>query len=71
MPKNRVVPESDGPFAQVKGNVVMPWCFLETVQYLSNIWEIHENEVSKILENNSIELLSIINKSKVQKSLTA
>lgn len=53
MSKNRVVPESDGPCAKVEGKVVMPWCFHEIVQYLSNVWKLPEKEVSQILENNS------------------
>ncbi|XKM14192.1 Qat anti-phage system TatD family nuclease QatD [Orbaceae bacterium ac157xtp] len=65
MPKNRVVPESDGPFAKVEGKLIMPWCFFETVQYLSDVWKLPKQEVSQILENNSKELLSIIYRSKL------
>jgi Tat protein secretion system quality control protein TatD with DNase activity len=38
MPRDRVVPESDGPFAKVAGNTVMPWSAVDTAERLSAEW---------------------------------
>ncbi|MEN3788033.1 TatD family hydrolase [Aeromonas veronii] len=40
LPKDKVVPESDGPFAQLDGRSVMPWDFEITVNLLSDAWNI-------------------------------
>jgi TatD DNase family protein len=56
MPHDRVVPESDGPFAQVGGKPVMPWSAPETAQRLSEVWNLPVEVVADLLANNGANL---------------
>jgi TatD DNase family protein len=56
MPHDRVVPESDGPFAQVGGRPVMPWSAHETAQRLSEVWNLSVGVVVDLLVNNGKRL---------------
>lgn len=38
MPMDRVVPESDGPFAKTSGNPIMPWEASYVAEQLASIW---------------------------------
>ena len=60
MPRNRVVPESDGPFAQINGEPLMPWCEEQTVTHLSKVWNAPDLAVASLLVQNSKRLLSLI-----------
>lgn len=60
LPRDRVVPESDGPFAQVNGTSVMPWSAGQTAQLLGVAWEVTPAEAMHALEANSRRLLDII-----------
>ncbi|MRW83758.1 TatD family deoxyribonuclease [Pseudoduganella sp. FT26W] len=60
MPRNRVVPESDGPFATVEGKMVMPWSADDTARHLSALWGISVDEAKTQLTNNSEALLTLI-----------
>ncbi len=57
LPKDRVVPESDGPFAQFNNRTVMPWDFNITVRLLGEAWSMPENDVKLQLLNNTKTLL--------------
>ncbi|SDL61616.1 TatD DNase family protein [Modicisalibacter muralis] len=57
LPKDRVVPESDGPFAQVDGKPVMPWSLASTAQLLAVAWAVSPREAVTLLEQNSNRLL--------------
>jgi TatD DNase family protein len=57
MPRDKVVPESDGPFAKVAGNTVMPWCANDTAARLSSQWHISFDEAVNILAQNGKRLL--------------
>ena len=57
LPKDKVVPESDGPFAQLDGRSVMPWDFEITVNLLSDAWNIPALDVRSQLISNSKVLL--------------
>lgn len=59
LPRDRVVPESDGPFAQFNGATVMPWSADETAQLLAQIWEQPVDQVRCDLDANSRQLLSL------------
>lgn len=61
MPRDRVVPESDGPFAKVNGMTVMPWSSDETAQLLAQAWDLGVDEVKLSLESNSRRLIGVIN----------
>lgn len=60
LPRDRVVPESDGPFAQVGGNPVMPWSMQETAQRLADAWALPVDEARQVLETNSVRLLALM-----------
>ena len=61
MPRDRVVPESDGPFAQVNGTTVMPWSSDDTARLLAHAWDLGVDEVKLSLESNSRRLIGVIN----------
>ncbi|MFB2757887.1 Qat anti-phage system TatD family nuclease QatD [Shewanella xiamenensis] len=58
LPKDKVVPESDGPFAQFDGRSVMPWDFEITVNLLSDAWSMPFDEVRHQITYNSLNLLN-------------
>jgi TatD DNase family protein len=58
LPKDRVLPESDGPFAKLEGHPVMPWDFDITVNQLSEAWALPLLEVRHQLLSNAKALLS-------------
>ncbi|POA81651.1 hydrolase TatD [Pseudomonas sp. FW305-E2] len=60
LPRDRVVPESDGPFAQVNGETVMPWSSGQTAVLLAEAWELSVDEVTLSLEINSRRLIGLI-----------
>jgi TatD DNase family protein len=57
MPRDRVVPESDGPFAKVGGKPVMPWSADDTAERLSVAWGVSANEAAATLERNGARLV--------------
>ena len=63
--KDKVVPESDGPFAQLDGHPVMPWDFEITVNLLSKAWEMPVLDVRYQLISNSKVLLEYLGYSAV------
>ncbi|KAE9640170.1 Qat anti-phage system TatD family nuclease QatD [Pseudomonas sp. PB106] len=60
LPRDRVVPESDGPFAQVNGATVMPWSAGQTAELLAQAWDIPVGEVIIGLELNARRLIGLI-----------
>ncbi|MNT29418.1 putative deoxyribonuclease YjjV [compost metagenome] len=56
LPSDRVVPESDGPFAKRHGQPIMPWQASEIAGPLARVWNITEEEVRRILIHNSRRL---------------
>lgn len=60
MPKDRVVPESDGPFAQIDGEPLMPWCEDRTVELLSAAWKCSKDEAANNLRENSRQLRQLM-----------
>lgn len=57
LPKEKVVPESDGPFAQFDDRSVMPWDFEITVNLLSEAWSMPVIDVRHQLLSNAKTLL--------------
>ena len=45
MPRNRVLPESDGPFAQLRGMTILPFVGEEVAFGLSRIWRVPRNVI--------------------------
>jgi TatD DNase family protein len=60
LPRDRVIPESDGPFAQVNGATVMPWSSDLTAELLGQAWGIPADEAKVRLESNSRRLIDVI-----------
>lgn len=56
MPLDRVLTESDGPFAQVQGRPMWPWEVVDARAPLSQIWRVSEAEVEERLAANLARL---------------
>jgi TatD DNase family protein len=57
MPRERVLTESDGPFAQVAGVAVQPWQVDLAVEGLSRTWSLSRETVDQMLLSNLRRLL--------------
>lgn len=57
MRRDRVLPESDGPFGLVDGRTAFPWEAWTIVPILTDLWREHQEEVELILQNNLKSLL--------------
>lgn len=60
LPRNRVVPESDGPFAQFEGQPVMPWSEGVTASLLATAWGQTQRETTSLLRENALQLLKFM-----------
>ena len=60
MPKNRVLTESDGPFAKWKGRSLMPWDIELSFELLSKIWGTDSMATEEIIRRNFETLMSLI-----------
>jgi len=58
MPRDKIVPESDGPFACINKKPIMPWEATNITSELSEIWNTPIFEVERILINNYKSILS-------------
>jgi TatD DNase family protein len=52
IPKDRILTESDGPFAKVSGKPLMPWDVESAVIGLSRIWDMTPSNAQEILYSN-------------------
>lgn len=52
MPRNRILPESDGPFATFRNSPIMPWDAISINYELSDIWGTSMLETEQILRSN-------------------
>lgn len=52
MPRDRVLTESDGPFAQLDGEAVMPWHVMKATLELSQIWSLSLAEAEQVIDRN-------------------
>ena len=52
IPRERVLTESDGPFAKYNGKPLMPWDVRHSLSFLSANWDISEAEVRRQLLDN-------------------
>lgn len=57
IPLNRILPESDGPFAQLNGQPVMPWEAINISSQLAKMFGCSQLQIVKQLYNNFKELL--------------
>lgn len=60
MPCDRIVPESDGPFAKIAGKSVMPWCASQAAEKLSAVLNRPVGEVVAQFEENGRNLLELM-----------
>lgn len=60
MPRDRVVPESDGPFATVGSKTVMPWDALSTATVLARLWALPEEDAREALISNGRQLSKLL-----------
>lgn len=60
MPRDRVLTESDGPFAQVDGRPAYPWDADLAVTRLVEVWDMPKPEIEQLLLNNLRSLTSFI-----------
>jgi TatD DNase family protein len=52
MPRERVVTESDGPFAQVDGKSIMPWSVEGAVRDLGQLWNLSKESAGQVIRDN-------------------
>ena len=60
MPRDRVLTESDGPFAQVARQTAMPWDVALAEKVLAQIWGLDRKETATRLSNNLKHLVSLV-----------
>lgn len=58
MPMDRVLPETDGPFAQIREQVLMPWQAMDVTGVLADIWCVSVDEARDQLRTNLRRLLA-------------
>lgn len=58
IPKNRLLSESDGPFAKINGIAMMPWDVELVTLKLSKIWKISNSDANQQISHNFRMLLS-------------
>ena len=58
MPRERVLTESDGPFAQVDGRSLMPWNVDDAIRDMAQCWNLNEMDGRHQIEHNFRELCS-------------
>lgn len=52
MPRDRVLTETDGPFAQVDGTALLPWDVDTAVRALADLWDESETLIARQLSSN-------------------
>ena len=52
MPQNRVLIETDGPFARAGNGPLMPWDVADAVGRLADLWHKSHSEVDQMLQSN-------------------
>lgn len=58
IPKERILTESDGPFAQVEGKNVMPWDVQKVIPVLGSLWAMESREAEAQIYDNFREIVS-------------
>jgi len=59
MPKNRVLTETDGPFATVGTRAAVPWDVETMLPFMSELWGISPDQVGKQLRDNLRHLVEL------------
>ena len=58
MPRNRILLETDGPFAQLHRVALEPWDIAVACLSLSNVWNVDYPEAESIIRRNEVALLA-------------
>lgn len=58
MPDNKVVLETDGPFAQVRREGLNPWDIAQALRSVADVWGVTEHEAKQRIERNERALLA-------------
>lgn len=61
MPREHVLTESDGPFAQIGGEPVKPWQLQSALDELGKVWGMADNDVAHQIHTNLSTLLTTSN----------
>lgn len=56
IPRNKILTETDGPFAKFNKEYLMPWDTVIAVEQLSNLWQTPQEIVEQQLKENFLEL---------------
>jgi TatD DNase family protein len=59
MPRNRVLTETDGPFAQLDGGPAWPWDVSRAIETLASLWKLTAAEVELTINENLKGLLRL------------
>jgi TatD DNase family protein len=57
MPRERVLTESDGPFARIDGAPALPWHVNDAVHELGRIWSLPDDRTGQMLLSNLRQLI--------------
>ena len=57
LPRERVVTETDGPFAQWEGRSLLPWDVGFAVPLLADVWDLGAGETEELIRENLVGLL--------------
>ena len=60
IPSDRIVPESDGPFAKLRGASVMPWEAITVAVKLADIWGVQREDAVLSLRLNGLRLAKLL-----------
>lgn len=59
MPRDRILTESDGPFAQLDGTPLLPWHVDTAIGLLADVWSITPDEAAKTIHTNLRTLATV------------
>jgi TatD DNase family protein len=59
MPRDRVLTETDGPFAQLEGRSAFPWDAINAVEGLAAIWGISASDAEQAVDENLRRLVQV------------
>jgi len=59
MPRDRILTETDGPFAKLQGEPAFPWDADRAVKILANLWKASHREVEAQLMENLREIAAL------------
>lgn len=60
MPHERVLTESDGPFAQIDGVALLPWQAKQAIYILADLWSLPSGEIERLMLRNLRSLVASV-----------